>query len=143
MSLPATKEQALPDLVRRYSEGESLQVIAKEYKVSRVTLYYWMLGGFGDHSYEDILTKCLINRVCESDEELDTASDGLSIARAREKARFSRMDFERRRPHLYGPKQEVKHTGVAPSLHISVVQAPQSALQQAIPGSVTIEHDPK
>lgn len=97
----------LPGIVRRYAEGESMQVLAAENGVHRATLYRWMLAGIGDGQYDQLVTHCLVQRIADSDEELDRADNACDIARAREKARFARMDLERRRPHLYGQKQHV------------------------------------
>jgi hypothetical protein len=47
----------------------------------------------------------LVNRVADGDEKLEDAKDVLEIQRAREIVKFARMDFERRRPALYGVKQ--------------------------------------
>ncbi len=120
-SAPLTKAQ-LPDIIRRYYNGESMQTLAKEAQTNRATLYRWMLSGIGDQDYEELITGCLINRIVESDEKLETAPDSCNIARAREMARFSRMDLERRRPHLYGPKTEVKQdTQITVIVHREIV----------------------
>ena len=142
MSLPAVKDPSeLPDIIRRYAAGESMATLGKEYKVSRATIYLWMLGGMEKEEHEHVVTQCLVNRIAEGDEELDTAETAFDIARAREKARYSRMDFERRRPHLYGPKQEVKHTGQLPSLVINVVPPQQMGVVHDVPISKPlIEH---
>ena len=97
----------VPEIVRRYASGESLRELGREFGVSRMSIYRWMLGGLGDKQYHALVTDCLINRVAEADEELDCARDACDIARAREKARYARMDLERRRPQLYGAKPEV------------------------------------
>lgn len=91
--------------------------LAKKYGVERSTIYRWILGAVGDEKYRDLVTDCLISRIAEADDEMDRAEDVLGVQKAREKARFARMDFERRRPSLYGVKQEVEHK-VAPVLHI-------------------------
>lgn len=96
----------VPAIVTRYQQGESLQVIAKESAVSVRTIYRWMLSELGD-KYDGVVTDVLIDRIADADMELVTAADSCQVARAREMARFSRMDFERRRPKLYGQKQEI------------------------------------
>lgn len=98
----------LPDIIQRYADGESMQVLAKECGKHRMTLYRWMMSGLGDKAYEHLVTDCLINRIATADESLDNAATVCDIARARETARYARMDFERRRPHLYGQKMETK-----------------------------------
>lgn len=105
-------KDALPEIVRRYAAGESMRDIAPDYNVDRATLYRWMLAGVGDKQYADIVTSCLVRRVQEADEMLRSAREPCDVARAREIARFARMDLERRRPQLYGPKQEIAAVAV-------------------------------
>ena len=96
----------IPELIQRYLNGESMQQLAREHQVNRQTLYNWMLAATGPE-YEHIITQALVNRIAEADHLLETAPDQLGITRAREMARYYRQDFERRRPKLYGQKQEV------------------------------------
>ena len=104
-ALPTTTAPlSIPEIVQRYAAGESVQTLAAETGVHRATLYRWMLAGEGDDKYASLVTHCLVNRVAEADNALDQAADACDIARAREQARFARMDFERRRPQLYGVK---------------------------------------
>ena len=103
---PESARQALPDIVRRYAAGEPIPYLAKELGVHRATLYRWMLAGVGDKEYGDLVTHCLVQRVFEADEMLREAREPCDIARAREIARYARMDLERRRPKLYGSKPE-------------------------------------
>lgn len=67
-----------------------------------------MLSELGNQEYYNLQTQVLIDRIADADTELDRSETMCHIARAREKMRFSRMDFERRRARLYGPKQESK-----------------------------------
>ncbi len=97
----------LPDIIQRYLNGESIQELAKDSRTHTRTLYRWMLTDCGPQ-YDSIITECLTNRIADADELLDSATDSCQIARAREIAKFARMDFERRRPKLYGPKQEIQ-----------------------------------
>ena len=96
-----------PILTRLHS-GESLRTIAADIGVSNVGLRAWLLREDGDR-YHDVITAALTTRVAEADEMLETAVDPISIARAREQARFARMDLERRRPRLYGQRQQITH----------------------------------
>jgi hypothetical protein len=97
---PLTKAD-LPEVVQRYLQGASLRELAAEYQSNWWTLYRWLLTYDGEE-YRELVTNALCARVANADLDLDTASDKCSIARAREKARFSRMDLERRRPREYG-----------------------------------------
>ena len=103
---PPPAHPALPDIVRRYLDGASMQDLAAECGKHPRTLYRWMLSECGPE-YEQQITECLINRIADADQKLEESRDNCQIARAREQAKFARMDFERRRPKLYGPKQEL------------------------------------
>lgn len=104
-----------PDtILARINAGASLRQLAQEIGVSNVALRAWLLRESGD-KYNDAITSALAQRVAETDEALAEAEDAVSIARAREQARFARMDFERRRPHLYGQRQQITHE-VGPDL---------------------------
>lgn len=120
----------LPEVIKRYLKGESVNEIAKDNRVTRRTIYNWMLAGLGEESYYELVTQALVARVSDADEELELArlsKDPVRVSAARETARFSRMDLERRRPGLYGVKQEVKHTGAAPSFTVVLLDRPSDA----------------
>lgn len=92
-------------ILHRYLSGESVSTLASEHglsTVSRRALYDWLYGAIPAGDHEPLVTRALIGRIADSDEEMDRAVSKLDIVRAREKMRFSRMDFERRRPNLYG-----------------------------------------
>jgi hypothetical protein len=110
----------LSPLVQRYLDGESIQTLAAEHQTCHRTIYKWLLKECGPQ-YEEIVTDALIARIADADQSLDMARDGVQIARAREMAKFARMDFERRRPKLYGPKQEVQ---VDHTVNITVNRGP-------------------
>ena len=101
------KHVKLPQVIRRYLNGESLQTIAREVKRSRQIIYRWMLGGLGDEHYHEVVSAALVQRIADADKLLEDANEPVDIARAREMARFARMDFERRRPHLYGQQRQM------------------------------------
>jgi hypothetical protein len=91
------------DFLARLYAGQSLRDVANALGVSRQAVHAWMLRESGD-AYHEAITAALVQRVADADERLDEAQDAVDIARAREQARFARMDLERRRPALYGAK---------------------------------------
>lgn len=95
-------------ILARINTGASLRQIAAELGVSNVGLRAWLLRENGEQ-YSDAITNALTTRVAEADEALEAADDVVSIARAREIARYARMDLERRRPALYGQRQQITH----------------------------------
>ena len=64
----------------------------------------WMLDE-APEQYRIAQRSALIQRIVEADIGLEDAATPLDIARAREVARFSRWDAERRLPQLFGDKQ--------------------------------------
>jgi len=117
----------LPEIVERYLAGESMQVLASETGVHRQRLYEWMLAGIGDQSYHDAVTAVLVRRISEADLALEDKAVEPDTARAQARARFARMDLERRRPHLYGQRIE---TNAAPSITVNVVSYPRDDVTQ-------------
>jgi transcriptional regulator with XRE-family HTH domain len=94
-------------ILARLQAGESLQDIAQSIGVSRQAIHAWMLREDASQFY-DVITMGLASRVADADERLDAAPTMLDIARAREQARYARMDLERRRPNLYGVRQQLQ-----------------------------------
>ena len=114
----------LEELLSKYRDGELVGELNALTKPERRRLYRVMLAGLGDEKYRELVTDCLVARVAESDEKLEAARDPVAVSRSREQARFARMDLERRRPALYGPKQEVSHTGALPSFTVVLLDRP-------------------
>ena len=118
--MPHPNQNALQKLdpqpiLDRLQNGESLRQIAADIGVHNTAIRAWLLREDREQ-YQHVITAALTHRVAEADDALDGANDMISIARAREQARFSRMDLERRRPQLYGVKQQlqVQHTTINP-----------------------------
>jgi hypothetical protein len=133
LSSSERKAELLPVLVEKFATGEyGMRQLAAEHGLSRVTLYKWLLSAVGDAAYKDLVTDALVARIAEADEDLDGAKSVLEVQKAREKARFARMDFERRRPSLYGVKQEVE-VKVAPVLHIHAPMPEGGRTLESIP----------
>lgn len=110
-------DYAIQTYIERYLCGDSIQAIAHELKVDAETVRYrfkrWCLSGKADKSYADLVTEMLVNRIAWADEELGKCASMLELGIAREHCRYARMDFERRRPHLYGQRVEMTVTGPA------------------------------
>lgn len=129
--LPETPE-AIAKAIDDYRQGATLEQIGEQYGVSVQAVYSWLLGDIGGEQNAKLVTQALTARIALADQRLDTAPTPLELARAREQARWSRMDLERRRPALYGQKQEVTHNlPNGPLLQINVVAAPQQTAEIA------------
>lgn len=136
----------IPEMVTRYLAGESMQVLAKECGKSRRTIYRWFLSEIGDEGYRETVTDCLVARVADADEALEAAKasgDPVLVSACRETCRFVRMDLERRRPGLYGPKQEVKHSGGGPTLNIVCLSVPTGGERDVTPVAVLPREEEK
>jgi hypothetical protein len=90
----------------RIKNGEGLRSIGKSLGLSQEGVRKWLLREVGPE-YHEMQTDGLLERVVHADKLLEAARDPVDIARAREMARFARMDLERRRPHLYGQRTHV------------------------------------
>lgn len=97
--------ERIPELVQRFREGESLRQLAAESGVNASTIYRWMLSGIGDKDHAEAVTDCLVRRIADADIALESSTDQVAVSKHREMAKFARMDFERRRPALYGVRQ--------------------------------------
>jgi CRISPR/Cas system Type II protein with McrA/HNH and RuvC-like nuclease domain len=129
-------------VLARLQSGESLRTIAADLGVSNVGLRAWLLREDREQ-YSEVITAALTTRVAEADERLDEAEDAVSIARAREQARFARMDYERRRPSLYGqrPSTAVQINGSG-EMQVQIVSyASNNAPQQPVATSTDSQQD--
>jgi len=96
----------IPTIVQRYLDGATLIELAHENSKHHRTIYRWLLTENGDN-HEALVTEALANRIADADLQIELSHDKCSVARARELAKFARMDFERRRPKLYGAQTQV------------------------------------
>lgn len=103
---PELRQSLLHDLLVRYLQGEMPGAMAREIGATRATLYYALLGD--DSVPAELVTQALTARVAKADEMLEQAKGPAEISRAREMARFARMDLERRRPSLYGQQKRIE-----------------------------------
>lgn len=122
------KKLPAPDRARAaieaYAAGISIQDIAAQHGVDRGTIYDWMLADLGGEQYQQLITRALVRRIADADHKLEAADEPHHIARAREMARFARMDLERRRPALYGQRSHIEHSGaITHTLHERLMRA--------------------
>lgn len=98
---PGERAAAIERAAKRIENGEPLKTIAAEIGVTPQALGIWLLDDLGPE-YAVAQRRGLIQRIVNADHEIDIAPDPLSLARAREAARFARWDCERRLPKLFG-----------------------------------------
>lgn len=114
--LPVTQEERhriIVDALQALETGSSLRDIAKSINMAYATLRVWLLDDI-PNEYKPAQRRALLTRIAESDEELETASDHVAIARARERCKFTRWDAERRLPTMFSPRQEITGPGGGP-----------------------------
>lgn len=104
-----------------YSQGATLAQIAEQYEVSEQAIYSWLLGDMGGKEHADLVTQALTARIADADKSLDESTTPLELSRSREQARFRRMDFERRRAHLYGQQQQQINVNANGPVSVQVV----------------------
>ena len=121
--------QDIKNALQDYARGATLEQLATQHGVTRQAVYGWLLGDLGGEQHSALVTQALTARIAKADDMLDNGDNALDVQRGREQARFARMDYERRRPHLYGQKQEMT-VNIVPVLSITVapmlgIAAPQ------------------
>jgi len=103
------RDKALAEALEIYSQGDTLQEVGDKFKVHPTSLRAWILSEVPEQ-YIPAQTKGMLQRVAEADQSIEQAKvdrDLTLLSCAREQAKFARMDLERRRPHLYGIRQEI------------------------------------
>ena len=96
-------------VIERYLTESTTGQIAYSYGVSRKTLVRWLQT----HAPEQWREVQVIRALCrkeDADEQIETACDALSLARAREMLRSGQWDLERLDSKNYAAKQEVAVT---------------------------------
>lgn len=104
------KHAALALALRDVGTGRTLLDIANEANVSYYALKAWLLREVPDE-YRELRELGLIQNILDADRELDEASNILEMQIADRKCKYARWDAERRLPHLFSQKQEIKHSG--------------------------------
>jgi transcriptional regulator with XRE-family HTH domain len=138
LSIPLEdRHRLLGQALKAHAQGNSLRTIAEHIGVTHGTIRRWLLSEV-PQEYKSAQEAGLIARIVDVDEELELAEDPLSIARAREAARFARWDAERRLPHLFGPKQEVTHT-IKPEFNVILKSEP---VEEIVDNNLTVLESP-
>ena len=97
-------------VIQQYLEDRTTAEIAKRAGVHRSGLHQWLLRNCEEQWREAQIARALSAHE-EAKDNLSVANDALSLARAREALRSAQWELERLFSRLYGPKQEVTHTG--------------------------------
>ena len=111
---PAKRAEIILEAPERILRGESTTRIAESYGVSASTIRSWLIG---NEKAEAARGAMLAMELSLQLEAIETATDPLSLARAREAFRAWSWIAERREARLYGQKQEVNVTGTVQVSH--------------------------
>lgn len=91
-------------ILQRYLSDESTKEIAASYGVTRQALGQFLLKHAEDDWKAAQVVRALARKESAED-DLETAADGLSLARARERLRAAQWDLERVCRRIYGQDQ--------------------------------------
>lgn len=116
---PAISGKLGPDfnpeiILTRYLQGELLADIAVDLGVSETALNYHLLKPDIREAWREAQVAVSLTDYQEAKSVVKSSPDALSLARAREIARFSQFDLERLEPKLFGQKQELTLTHTVP-----------------------------
>ncbi len=93
-----------PEILERLSNGETVASIAKSLGIARETLSRTLAH---DADYQQAFTEALDARLDQREQELEQASDNITLARARELLSHARWRAERLNPARYGQRPSV------------------------------------
>jgi F0F1-type ATP synthase epsilon subunit len=119
------------DVLLRVLNEESTKDIALSFGVTRSALNQWLLDT-AETEWKAAQVARAYRRKEEAEDELDTAADSLSLARAREKLRAAQWDLERVCRRIYGqdaPPQGVNAVQININLRRSADGTAQDAAQ--------------
>ena len=89
------------DVLKRVLNEESTKDIAQSYGVTRSALNQWLLET-AETQWRAAQVARAYRRKEEAEDEMDTATDSLSLARARERLKAAQWDLERVCRRIYG-----------------------------------------
>ena len=117
-------------VLERYLNGESSTQIAASYNCTRQGLGYFLRQTAPD-PWREAQIVLAVERKEQAEDEIASAGDPLSLARAREQLRGAQWDLERVFNRIYGQKQEVTHV-VQPVLTINTQPVPGTVIDAEV-----------
>jgi hypothetical protein len=103
--IPADQDPAV--ILSQYLSDARTSDIAASYGVTRPALNMWLLDR-AEEGWRKAQVARAVSRKESAEDEIDTAQDPLTLARAREKLRGAQWELERLYSRLFGQKQEVR-----------------------------------
>lgn len=111
---PEERSRLILGVPEAIKSGMTTTEYAKKHNIPISTLKSWILG---NEAVEEARGLMLAYELAAKTVEIDTATDALALARAREGFRAWSWIAERREARLYGQKQEVVHSGTINMSH--------------------------
>ena len=112
------------NVLERYMGGETTTQIAASLGVTRQGLGWW-LRQHAQSEWKEAQIILAIERKEKAEDDLDAATDALSLARAREQLRGAQWELERVFHRIYAQKQEVTGKDGGP-LQVQIVRFGQT-----------------
>ena len=144
--MPRIREEDLPGVIERYLKGEVISEMAKEMGVTKKALYKrlhkFVLASDGESGFSELITQSLAQRIAETDQELEGAETQVGVSKWSQLGKFARMDFERKRPGLYGAKPVTLNVQ-ATVVDSQLAESMQALLDKVVPtvAAITVEND--
>ncbi len=113
-------------VLQRYLAEETTTQIAQSFNVTRSGLNYWLLR-VAESEWKDAQMLKALRRKEEAEDEMDSAQDALTLARARERLKAAQWDLERICRRIYGQDAPPAQSGLTINLNLWPNAAVQSA----------------
>jgi hypothetical protein len=134
-ALAPLKAADVGDVLTRVLNEESTKDIAASFGVTRSALNQWLLAN-AEGDWRTVQVIRAHKRKDEAEDEIETAADALSLARAREKLRAAQWDLERVCKRIYGQEPGDNSAGrISITLNIGGESA-TNAVQHDVEGTV-------
>lgn len=129
-NLPAERRNEIASiLLAGYNEGRQVAEMAPEFGISDVTAYALLLRDHED-AWKDAQRARALARLDRAQNQLKTAPDALSLARAREEVRAAQWELERLMRRIYG-QDAPQALANAVQININLRRADQTAPETA------------
>jgi hypothetical protein len=117
------------EVLQRVINEESTKDIAASFGVTRSALNYWLIEHC-DKEWKAAQYIRAAKRKEDAEDEMDTASDAFTLARAREKLRAAQWDLERVCRRIYG--QDAPPSVAAVQINIGIRKDRDAAHQEPV-----------
>jgi len=113
-----------PQILSEYLQGKGTDEIARTYGVTRETLTHWLLKA-ADGDWKAAQLQKAIKRKEDADQDIDDATDMLSLNKANSKLKSAQWDLERVCSRIYGDVRPPQVPNQAVQININLRREPQ------------------